>query len=963
MRRASKAGCSLLAALTLAACGAETPDTPSLLTGQQQRAVEPSLSFEPVLQWEWSGSTVKPQHRQVMMTPVVVDVSGDGIPDVVFNAFESNISSENGILRAVNGADGKDLWAVTDPAFEVRGTAHIAAGDIDFDGKVELCTIPESGQGIICFEHDGTFKFRNSAGTNEWGGPSLADLDGDGNVEILNGAYVYSHTGALKWGDAGGGKGSGARGPISFGADIDGDGLQEVINDRTLYRHDGTTKCTNTQLSAGGLAGVGNFDADLAGEIVLVEAGKVSLMDDTCNLLWSASVPGGGGGAPNIANFDSDPEPEIGVAGASRYAVFEADGTVKWSSATQDRGSQVTGSTTFDFEGDGTTEVAYADETTLRIYDGATGAVRFSMPNSSGTTYEFPIVVDVDGDDSAELVVVSNNFGGRSGTAGIRVFRDRNDGWVSTRRIWNQHAYSVTHVNEDGTIPPHPLTNWRVRGLNTFRSNTQGPPPPFVAPDLSIVDVSVTCGPQAGQATLVATVLNQGDAATSPNVPVALYEGDPSAGGVLLGVARLTEVLPAGQSSPAKLTMAPLQRTVAIHAVADSDGAGGSQETERREDNNRLSVTVDFRCPPGDNQRPVALCQAVTVPAHPLTCQATASVNNGSYDPDNGPQPLSVSEAPAGPFGPGSHDITLEASDGASSAVCTAAVTVVDVTPPTLTLVGDPSPVIECGYALPPGVVASDACSGDLTSRIEVLNFTNNVPGFYEVLHRVRDDAGNITEGARRWVNVEDDTAPTLELMGAESMEMECGIDSYVDPGATAYDACSGVLPVSKFNSGDDDGDGIPGSEDPDDHGPGPHGNAEGTYPVQYLAIDAAGNSVQRTRTVRTRDTRPPVLTLNGPVNVTIPYGKTFEDPWASASDLCYGELTAAIVRKGSVNSHIPGTYELTYTVEDGAGLSAPPVYRKVTVSPSLAPETESAHLRTEAGSRALTASPSRQSP
>ncbi|UJR87244.1 Hypothetical protein I5071_360 (plasmid) [Sandaracinus amylolyticus] len=36
--------------------------------------------------------------------------------------------------------------------------------------------------------------------------------------------------------------------------------------------------------------------------------------------------------------------------------------------------------------------------------------------------------------------------------AGIRVFRDNRDRWASSRTIWNQHAYHVTNVEDDGTI-------------------------------------------------------------------------------------------------------------------------------------------------------------------------------------------------------------------------------------------------------------------------------------------------------------------------------------------------------------------------------------------------------------------------------------------------------------------------------------------------------------------------------
>lgn len=82
------------------------------------------------------------------------------------------------------------------------------------------------------------------------------------------------------------------------------------------------------------------------------------------------------------------------------------------------------------------------------------------------------------------------------------------------------------------------------------------------------------------------------------------------------------------------------------------------------------------------NQPPVARCRNVTVSADDLTCRATASVNAGSYDPDSRPEPLQVSESPEGSFGPGSHVVTLVASDGMDNATCTGTVTVVDTTPP-----------------------------------------------------------------------------------------------------------------------------------------------------------------------------------------------------------------------------------------------------------------------------------------
>lgn len=62
------------------------------------------------------------------------------------------------------------------------------------------------------------------------------------------------------------------------------------------------------------------------------------------------------------------------------------------------------------------------------------------------------------------------------GVSGIRVYSDANDKWVRSRTIWNQHAYAVTHVNEDGTIPKTSAwpNNWDDPLLNNFRQNVPG---------------------------------------------------------------------------------------------------------------------------------------------------------------------------------------------------------------------------------------------------------------------------------------------------------------------------------------------------------------------------------------------------------------------------------------------------------------------------------------------------------
>ena len=75
------------------------------------------------------------------------------------------------------------------------------------------------------------------------------------------------------------------------------------------------------------------------------------------------------------------------------------------------------------------------------------------------------------------------------GAWGVRVYSDHADRWVDSRRIWNQHAYSVTHIEEDGTVPATSdvAPNWLEPGLNDFRANVQGSNDPLASPDLTVV--------------------------------------------------------------------------------------------------------------------------------------------------------------------------------------------------------------------------------------------------------------------------------------------------------------------------------------------------------------------------------------------------------------------------------------------------------------------------------------------
>ncbi|MBX3250463.1 MAG: VCBS repeat-containing protein [Myxococcales bacterium] len=117
------------------------------------------------------------------------------------------------------------------------------------------------------------------------------------------------------------------------------------------------------------------------------------------------------------------------------------------------------------------------------------------------------------------------------GTLGIRVYRDVANKWVRSRMLWNQHAYFVTNVDDDGTIPRSSSmrANWLDPRLNNFRQNVPGDAVPGAASDLTSSGNPLVC--DADGARFTARVCNRGSGPVGSGVSVGFYVGDPDDGG------------------------------------------------------------------------------------------------------------------------------------------------------------------------------------------------------------------------------------------------------------------------------------------------------------------------------------------------------------------------------------------------------------------------------------------------
>ncbi|MCA9699315.1 MAG: VCBS repeat-containing protein [Myxococcales bacterium] len=559
-----------------------------------------------------------PNHYQAVSTPAVGDLDGDCIPEIVFNTYNGQNYTTNGILRAIRGDTGAKVWTFSDANYRSDSGATPAIGDLNYDGIPEVIN-PGQGSWLYAVDNQGNFLWQsdNYAGSGKSGSPSLANMDLQGDAEVVYGRTIFDSQGSLIWQGTGHEGNNGSVGKLSCVADLDGDLRPEVIAGGTAWHFTGTvgTDFMGSQLwtnGTDGFCGIADFQLDGIPEVVVVRSNAIDILDGvTGTKLAGIAIAGGGaGGPPNIADFDGDGFPDIGTAGGNNYVVVQFDGintmTQLWQADTKDGSSQRTGSSVFDFDGDGRSEVIYGDEWYLRIYPGVEPDCTLNPPgpgcdgnmtdaeilfidiNSSRTRAEYPVIADVDGDFKAEIILSTNNESsqGNIGDAGIEVFEDRLDNWVGTLPIWNQHTYHVTNIDAKGGVPLVEENNWEVpmnKPHNSYRRNSQGAVE-NCAPDLVLQDLEQV-GMCLADVTIKVRVCNQGCLGVGPGVKVTFSEEDAG----VLGTVETDAAIAAGACQTVEITVpSPGNPPFHVSATVDDDGMGMGALNECIEDNNSI---------------------------------------------------------------------------------------------------------------------------------------------------------------------------------------------------------------------------------------------------------------------------------------------------------------------------------------------------------------------------------------
>ena len=467
--------------------------------------------------WDIQLLYSSPENNVASYSPIVVgDIDGNGVTDIVVAQYDGN-NYRSRQINVYSGLDLSLQHSFTIPdTIYLSNGPYVIGRYPKPNGTMQGAIFTHCyDKRIRAYSIDGTLLNVSDRPTSCDGMVSLADFNGDGYPEVYSGSDIFDAA-TLKWlcsGPTSGNNGLSYRGTpsysngtyhhtyytMSLAYNVLGDGKQELICGNTIYNVNIVSR-TNPNLnsitvnktitppsgfSADGHVSIADFDLDGECEVLVIRdntndqivdytyfyAYKPSngqIIFQNAHLCASTSYV-------FIGNIDAEPYPEIIFLENQPNGYYEEiicwrytpqiGLNAIWTQGHDDR-SGMTAMTLFDFNQDNIMELVYRDNNHLRVINASgkshiTGNDTLCPYNiytrmmAAGTGIEYPVVADVNGDGSAEIVVAGllDDYAYYDiGFGGLHVFGSPQS-WGSARKVWNQYMYHVTNVNEDLTTP------------------------------------------------------------------------------------------------------------------------------------------------------------------------------------------------------------------------------------------------------------------------------------------------------------------------------------------------------------------------------------------------------------------------------------------------------------------------------------------------------------------------------
>ncbi|MBO6081374.1 MAG: VCBS repeat-containing protein, partial [Bacteroidales bacterium] len=378
-------------------------------------------------------------------------------------------------------ANGALLWQTAQPFTSYNGEQHplptISFADFNHDGWTEIYVgseIYDAATGVFLAKAEGNKGFAGrtwDVQANPYQ-TMAADLCGDYNLELAIGNAVYavdiqSRTDA-------------SLNNMTVVRQVPSS-LMVMEDNAAIPFTDGNTSLVD--INKDGRLDVLVMNVDQSNRVVYLYVWDVETQSVICSKKISNARKFG---CPQIGDIDNDGNPEIcfitgtysdhntgdnDLIYALKYNESNPNGEmdVFWTTPHGDD-SGCTGLTLFDFNQDGYAELVYRDISHLRIINGSlhhhqtdeTLTQPYDLASFQcvcSTQLEYPIVVDVDLDGEAEIIVGGGNAGTWTNYGYLYIFKSAGVPWAPARKVWNQYMYNVTNVNEDLTVPQYQFNN------------------------------------------------------------------------------------------------------------------------------------------------------------------------------------------------------------------------------------------------------------------------------------------------------------------------------------------------------------------------------------------------------------------------------------------------------------------------------------------------------------------------